>query len=1055
MAIPAPVILLPTGGVNYTTDVEIQTISGSTSSDTYEIHVNGSSYGVSYTEGETVWSWTGTISLGTNTLNVTAIEQRTLQESPPATIVITLVQADIFVTVAPPTGTKLLLYQDKIEVITAKNPELQVVGYNFYVSTRSNGIDGVYVKINGQLITDYSFYEDTAKLLNRTVDTAGNVRVTTTTEEIERVFYYSVFFTEEIFNALVQQSLVDDVPFNDEARFFFVVTALIYDPTNGQVTESAYSAEMEGSPIIITTGIRDLPARTQSDIILTFSTELLADNQSVDTKPGTVLRDEMDTVSEETARMYVIQDFLARANSVSTLLDFDDSDGDGVSDPVSSSQKKRLLQAALNFTDVTRVQQIIDDQFDKLASDVYVTRKGATPAIGTVIFYVEIPPVRDMYVYENAVISTIGDLDAGIASQSYQTITSKIMEASNIQAYYNSTTRRYELQVDVKAINPGEAGNTDSYTIRSIGSGVDTDFRVENPNPIAFGAGRESNHDLARRIMLAFFVDTGTEGGYARIAIGILGVRNVRVEKAKDPLMIRDYDTLRKEHIGGKVDIYIQGSRVKQVSDQIAFAFESVSSQGTQSGEIFQVANASAFQFKCTNPRVSAHTPIFEVTEVYNSTRAQAYDLAGYQVIGDGNVIDLNESLPLNVTVGLASSDVIRVNYKYRSSDTYLLKHQPVKEIISVVGQLSGDLPPENYELVSLEDPLANGGSTIASDGLRIIFANGLPLTGFQTIVDEPHVMIVNTDENLNYLGVDPTSIIITSIDKSVTYVEGTDYRVTPGTETTVTSIRMIESGSILNGQQVLVNYIAIENFTITYTTNDLLNTVQEEMDKTKHACADVIVKQAVENKIDFVMTVIPKTGVTRLTYLTSRIQTAVANYIGQLDIGTPVTQSEVIHVIQNVADVDYVVVPFSRMIKADGSFIVRDHIGRTQFQIYNQNVVTAYITTAAVLTYKTMDKGGPTNRFRGIFEDEEALILQEDPLEVSGGAGRAYILSDGRLVVSTKDGLLPDSKNWDVAYYVYGETGSNDINVESVEYLTVGNFSVIYDDPRTQAVII
>ena len=1055
MAVPAPVILLPTAGADYATDVATQTLSGTTSTDTHTIWVNGATVGVSYTAGDSVWSWTGDVSLGENTINIIAVEKVTLVPSVPATIKVTLVVNDQFVTVSQPTGVRVREYQDKMEAITAKNPEAQTVGYNFYVSTRSGGIDGVYAKINPSLVNTYSFYETDVTLLGTTTDTAGNIRVTTVTEEVNKIYYYSAFLDLAMFSALVAAGKLDAVTFSEDTPFFFVVSAVIYDPISGQVTESAYSVEMQASPLVITTGIRDLPARTQSDVILTFNNEILGTNKGSDLKPGTVARDMMDPASEEMARVYVIQDFLARSLSVSALLDYDDANGDGTSDPVSTSPKKQALQISLNLTDPVDVQRIINDQFDKLASNVNVIRKGAVPATGTVVYYVEASPVRDMYVYEGAMVSTLGDLDAGIASQNYQTTTSRVMSVANKDSYYNSATKRYELEVEVQAVAAGSAGNTDSYTIKTVNSGADSDFLVENPNPIAFGADQETNHQLGGRIQLALYADTGTEGGYVKTTIAVQGVRNVRVEKAGDPLMIRDWDSLRLEHVGGKVDIYVQGERSKQVSDQIAFAFAGASSGGAQSGETFQVINAVSYQFKTTNTRVTAHTPIFEVSKMYNATRGQDYDIAGYVIIGDGDTVQLNSTLPVNVAVGLASADVIKVDYRYRSSDTYILSQQPVTEIISVVGQLSGPLPSANWEFVSLQDRLEEGGSTIAKDGVRIIFAGGLPVVGSQTITNESHVMVLGQSEPLRYLGADPASLYITDAGRTTTYVEGQDYRVTPGTDTVRTTVELMESGAIYNGQQVLMNYTADENFIITYSTNALLGDVQTKVDKMKHACADAIAKQAVENKVDIVATVIPKTGVTNQNYLTQKIRTAVSNYVAQLDVGASLTQSEVVKLMQSVPDVSYVILPFNRMIKADGSFVARDDIGRTQFQVYNEGLARSFITAVSVLSYKTVEKGGPENLFRGVFQDGQPLVLQSDPLDVSGGAGRAYIQADGKLVVSTKDGLLPDDKNWSVAYYVYGETGAKDINVNSVEYLTVGNFTIIYGEPMTQAQVL
>lgn len=1047
MAISAPVILLPSEGQDYITDTPTQTLSGTTALSTDKIKVNGSLSGVSYTSGESAWAWTGTLRLGVNTIEITATEKNTGIVSTPSTINITLSESSTLITVSAPTGVSLKRYQDKIQVINAKNSEENVMGYNFYVSYQSGGLNNNYVKINSKLINDVSFFQDAATLISKTVENTGQIRITTTTEEVLRTYYYSCDFTQDIYNVMVQQGLLPNVGFKQTVSFYFVITAVIYDPILGQVAESTYSPELEGSPITIATGITDLPSRTQNDIVTTYNTELMATDPGIDTKPGTVMRDIMDPVSEEQSRVYIVQDFLSRALSVSALQDFDDENGDGVSDPVDESTKKKSLQIALYLTSADQVQRIIDDQFDKLAANVNVTRLPAQSATGTVIFYTQNAPIRDMQVNEGGQVSSTGNVDQGIPSQIYRTLETKVLPYEDRDAFFNPDTQQYELEVSVEAISPGAAGNTDSYTVKTVNSGVDAGFLVENINPIQYGTDLESNHDLAARIQLALFADTGTEGGYAKTAIAVPGVRGVRVEKAGDEYMFRDYDEIRQEHIGGKVDIYIQGKKIKQVTDQIAFSFGS--GTGDLTDEQFIIVSAVSFQFKTQDPRVTAHTPIFEVSRVYNATRAATYDLTGYQIIGDGDIIDLDESLLLNATIGLSASDVILVDYKYRSSDVFILENQPVEGIVSVVGQLSGPLTTDNYELVKLQDPLEEGGSTIASDGVRIKFANNLPLTEFQAITDEPHVMIQEVDEALNYIGVDPNSVVVTSQDKSMTYVKDADYTLASGSQTTSTTIKIIDTGLINSGDTVLVSYVAIENFIVTYTTNTLLADVQTQVDKMKHACADAIVKQAIENDVDYNIVVIPKAGVTNLDLLASKIQTIVANYTSQVGVGVAVTQSDFVGSIKRISDVDYVVLPFTKMTKADGSFITRDNVGTPTFEIYNQGVSTSYITTIPVLTYKTVDKGGPENLFRGIFENNMPLVLQADPLDVSAGPGRGYIMADGKIVVSTKDGTLPDAKKYLVAYYVYGEMGSSDIQVASLEYLNIGTPVIRFDTPR------
>ena len=335
MTIAAPVILLPTAGVDYATDTAVQTLSGTTVSGTRDILVNNSSYGVTFTPGEMVWAWTGTLTLGLNKISVVALDN-TNSPSSAAALNITLVQSSSFITVTAPTGVRVRSYQDKLEIVNQANTETQTIGYNYYVASMSGG---PYTKINSSIIDNYSFFEEKSSLISQDISTAGNIRVTTNTEEIINVYYYSVFFDKSSPGA--------PATLTEDQVFFFVATAVIYDPVAGQVTESAYSIELQGSPIIITTGVKPLPSRSQNDIILTFSQELLTGNKNISTLPGTVVRDMLNPVSEEMARVYVIQDFLARALSVSALQDFDDANGDAISDPVGTSTPKQALKISL------------------------------------------------------------------------------------------------------------------------------------------------------------------------------------------------------------------------------------------------------------------------------------------------------------------------------------------------------------------------------------------------------------------------------------------------------------------------------------------------------------------------------------------------------------------------------------------------------------------------------------------------------------------------------------------------------------------------------------
>jgi len=86
---PAPPVITSNGGADYTTSEPALLLEGTCADVTDTIQVNGSTYGVSYVAGETVWSYTDTLNTGVNLFQVTAQDSTGLT-SPADTIRVTL-----------------------------------------------------------------------------------------------------------------------------------------------------------------------------------------------------------------------------------------------------------------------------------------------------------------------------------------------------------------------------------------------------------------------------------------------------------------------------------------------------------------------------------------------------------------------------------------------------------------------------------------------------------------------------------------------------------------------------------------------------------------------------------------------------------------------------------------------------------------------------------------------------------------------------------------------------------------------------------------------------
>src|SRR5690606_8987264 len=87
--------------------------------------------------------------------------------------------------------------------------------------------------------------------------------------------------------------------------------------------------------------------------------------------------------------------------------------------------------------------------------------------------------------------------------------------------------------------------------------------------------------------------------------------------------------------------------------------------------------------------------------------------------------------------------DVIVADYRFRSSNVHFFKFQPVRRVVSVVGEVSGVLQPTTgYALYKTDDPLLEGESVLAKNYLAINQVNGVPSGASITVNDEQHVLV-------------------------------------------------------------------------------------------------------------------------------------------------------------------------------------------------------------------------------------------------------------------------------------------------------------------------
>ena len=1026
-----PIITFPTTTGGFSTNLEQITIKGSTDPSTEYLLVNGvESTDMHYVSGDIYWEFATMLQSGENSFEFRAVDGSGVM-SPPASMVVTYMTDDnLNLSVSPPTGISLERGKNSVKISVIENAEPEVIGYNFYGSEMPGGGTEGYKLLNDVVVSTPDFYKENVLVLSEEVSTSGDIKTTYKIEKVTKDYYYS-FEHDRVENPL------GTVPLSEANHY--VVTAVAFDPVLQTQTESSYSAELGASPLTIDISLRDLPTRTTLDVQQSYIGNILETDDSIDVKPGTITRDvHINPPSDEFARLYVIQNFIHTSQSFLTLLAFDDPNGDGESDDVLTTTGKLRLKEALLITDenADQVQKLIDDSFTKLAGNVNVSRKTARKSIGQALFYTRKTPTKDAVINAGGIVETISDENTPPVQ--FTVLADFVLKVSDLDNYYNPQTDRYEVTLDIQALVAGDAGNVDADKIKLVVSGIDSVFGVTNPNETQFGQDIESNASLAQRAMLAFVsVDSGTEAGYLATTLGTPNTQRTRIISAGEDLMQRDIDPLRLVHTFGMVDIYLQGSSQSTVTENFGFTY------ATKKKNRCLIQSVDFFHFKVIDEDISITKPIFQILEVKNITKSSNYDISGAEIIGDGEVIDLDETLPTNVAVGLDPTDIVVVSYRYRDSEPYVFKQQPVMDIVSVVGDKSGPLSKDNYVLQKLQDPLAFGNSTLSTNKMQMYYANGVPNGSIKQVTDEPHILIAENTVELNRFGIDPDTIVVTDSTNSETYLRDVDYVIDPGSQDTKTIIKRTAGSNIPSGSTVYVDYEAGENFEVTYIVNSLLMDVQSRINKMKHLTADVLVKGAIQTKLDFDMKVLLKEGSDQ-TSIDRKIRTNISKVLSDKLIGESVYQSDIIHAIESVEGVSHVEVPFDKMVKADRSMVIREpYVGG--WEPYQTVNVTTFRSNVP-LSWETSEGGGDNTRFSGVFENDIELLKVDKLSEVADASGRAFISEDGHIYVSPRFNTNASDSRITVTYQVIGAQGSRDISFSDIEYGAVGTLLITYD---------
>ena len=266
-------------------------------------------------------------------------------------------------------------------------------------------------------------------------------------------------------------------------------------------------------------------------------------------------------------------------------------------------------------------------------------------------------------------------------------------------------------------------------------------------------------------------------------------------------------------------------------------------------------------------------------------------------------------------------------------------------------------------------------------------------------------------------------------------------------------------------------------------------------MDEKKHITADVLIKSAVEVPVDLELSVALVLGASP-SVADRAIRTNLENFFNNLKAGDPVRQSDIVDVVDSSEGVSYVVVPISRMTRKEGSLVVSETLSASQdndvlyLSELSSNLVSVYLIQDS-LFFPTYNTGGIGNDFRGVYVNDSLLVNVEkltstaenvsNASTLTSSPNRSYIVGDEGAVILgyTDDQTLIDqgytdvfarqdyrrsltqnkvlvsipaseqitSKNLKATYYVSYDKGVRNLDPIEVEYHTLGELTITYDE--------
>ena len=705
-------------------------------------------------------------------------------------------------TIAPPTGVTVYKGLSTCRVEWAIPTYQYFQGVRVQWSTDSSGVN-----------TAYQQYGGIRNIVERTATVGVNTPTTTTalsplpTPLDNLPASNSVVTTSQVVVTVNYDHV--DIPFStvNADIFYVILTALIQDPVTNQVYESAaagpFTCGFVNLKVVNPTDF--LALQRPADIATRLISAVTQSRPDLDLTSRAEIRDVIiNPIANELANASVREWFSRCAVSISAIAQIDDSNGDGISDPFSTSTVKQQIARAYGLT-ATTTQPFIDKRFDILGEQAGITRGAAQNATVYLTLYTYSLPNSVITIQSGTTCSTVPTV-SNTAATSFITTGSAHIDPTNASAYYDNVNGWWGVKVPAQAVVAGSAGNVGAGTITQISAGGPQGVAVTNLQGAINGTDEQSNADYAAMIQnrLVAGKDSGTRIGYWIESMETPGIIDTLVVAAGDTEMVRDWSSVINRHTFGAVDIYVRGLTNSQQTENVPLYFYTDSTYGsypTYWAATF--SNTQKYGFSLTG--FSVGNPLYTVIEMVTvsagrtlwlgTQHAQIDNVNGiiyidptenvYVVNSDGtqSIWQINGVNATNAQVLNTSNPNLAKYYvmaTYQTGLSHVPALQPIFSIDSVSGPLTGTVSSSQVELFYSEDFLLLGGSALANDTVSVsgtattLTTKTITLATATVQIDTDMAITVDANGNAGNI------LSLRSADLSTVYVFGEDYNILP-----------------------------------------------------------------------------------------------------------------------------------------------------------------------------------------------------------------------------------------------------------------------------------